>query len=114
MTTESSHSMATSAAHQDASHPHTSTAEPSTLEALNAELTHAINQLGASVMKVKASQTIEDQAAVEDLEARYIALRRNYEAYETAISKRVVEGAGDTGKSEFRDRATEAFDTARD
>ena len=94
MTTQSPHATATSAPPQDTSQPHTSSDEPSKVEALNAELTHAINQLGASVLKVKASQRVEDQAAVEDLEAGYMALRRNYEAYETEIAKHVVEDDG--------------------
>jgi len=43
-------------------------------------LEHAIDDLGASVVRLKRSQVVEDQAAVEELEARYMRLRQTYEA----------------------------------
>ncbi len=46
-----------------------------------------VDLLGASVTRIKMSQEIEDQEAVEELEARYMALRNDFEHAREALSE---------------------------
>jgi hypothetical protein len=80
---------------------------------LNEDLQHAIDQLGAAVLRVKKSQTVEDQASVEDLEARYMALRRDFESYRDEIKQELEKGEGGT-PAKFEDRASDVLNSARD
>ena len=102
---------------QNVEHRDASDAETVDVADLNSDLAASIDALGASVLNVKRSQTIEDQAAVEELEARYMALRRDYEAYDAASKARDSEaqkGDGHSVLSDAQDKAQEALTVARD
>lgn len=82
---------------------------------VNADLSSSIDALGASVVRVKRSQTIEDQAAVEELEARYTVLRRAFDVYDAKLREHQADAAntGHNGRRNLQETASVALETAR-
>ncbi|MEL6299575.1 MAG: hypothetical protein AAFQ45_13480 [Pseudomonadota bacterium] len=72
----------------------------------------AIDSLGASVVRLKRNQVVEGQEAVEELEARYMRLRREFETYRQRAEEH--EREANNGDSDVSQRATDTLSAARE